>query len=185
MEKIYDYSVVSLRSTRARLTTHGVAHTHAGSEVGVGQSLGSGCFEQRAHYRVATRIPSGRYDRNSSGGLGCGVEAAAEVDDRGVDVKAVDSIDAGGHAVQGVSLHLTGGSGQDSHVYVVEHGDVGHHGILGYFRRNVRRRAAHYSCDFKVRCSFEGFYSEAANIAVTHYGCTDRFAVHQSAFTIS
>ena len=158
-----------------RLDTYRMAHAHAGAEIRICETLGSSSLHEGTHDRVAARIPSGRNHRHTSRSLGGGIERAAQVDNRGVDVKAVDSIDAELEILKGIFLDLACRSTEDSHIYISELTDVCHNLVGGQFGRDVTYMTAHDARNLKIGSCLESLDSEMSDIAVADYGRTYLF----------
>ena len=97
---------------------HGMAHTAARTEVGVGDALGGQRQQQGAHHRVGARIPAGGNDADRLVLLGDGGETLAQVKNLPVDVEAVHGGDALAQQLLRERRHLTGGRAERSHVGV-------------------------------------------------------------------
>ena len=153
------------------LDSNGVAHRHAGTEVGVGNALGRQSLQQGAHNAVAARIPTGGNDADGTGSTGGGIKGAAQGGNLGVDVEAVDRMDAQCQNFLGILLHTAGGGTQQSHINVTQFADVAHNGIAGQFCRAVGcALTAHDACHLKVGRLLQSLEGIMSDIAVTHYG---------------
>lgn len=155
---------------------NGVTHGHAGTEVGVGDALGGDGLQKGADNGVATRVPAGRDDADGTACLGFGVERAAELGNLGVDVEAVDGVDALGKYLLGVGFDAARGGAEDGDVDGAELVDVGNYGVVFQFggARGVGV-AAYDAGDFKVGRGLEGLEGVAADVAIAHYCCSDFF----------
>ena len=108
------------------------------------------------------------------GGTGGGIEGAAQGGYLGVDVEAVDRMDAQGQDFLGILLHAAGGGTQQGHIDMAEFADVAHDGIAGQFGGAVGSAlTAHDACHFKVGCLLQGLEGIMSDIAVAYYGCSD------------
>lgn len=155
---------------------HGVTHRHTRSEVGVGDALGSDGLEHSAHDRVAARVPTGRNDAHRTSGFGALVQAAAQVYDLRVDVKAVHGVDAEGQDFFGILLYAACRGAENGHVDVLQIADVVGHGVAGQFGRSVfGTSAAHDTGHLKVGGGLKGLKRIAAYVAIAHNGCSNLF----------
>ena len=164
----------SVSDTLFRAHADTVAHRHARSEVGVVQSFWSETLHECADDGVGARIPSGRDDGHGAGLLADLHERAAIVHDAGVDVEAVDGVDAQRQYLFGIFLAAACRGGEYGHVDVLQFGDVLDNVIVCQFGGLVLcSRTAHDAGYFKVFRGFQCLYGVASDVAVTDYGCSD------------
>ena len=160
--------------TSLRAHTDAVTHRHARSEVGVAQAFGSQSLHQRTHDAVAARIPSGG---NDADGLCLAVqlhESFAIATNLGVDVEAVDGVDAQRQYLPGILFAGARRCSEDSHIDILQFADVAHHVIVGQFGRLLFvTLAAHDARNLEIGCCLQCLHCVAPDVAVTHYGCSD------------
>ena len=138
---------------------YGVAHAHAGTEVGVGQSLGGQALHEDTYDGVRTRIPTCGDDAHLARLLAVFHLLGAVVEDAGVDVEAVHGVDAEGNDLLRILRTAAGRSGEDGNVHVLELGDVVHHLIVGKLCRLVLGTLATYdTCNLEVGSCLECLY---------------------------
>ena len=154
---------------------NGVPHAHAGTEIGIGQSLGSTCLQDGANHGIGAGIPTGGHDGDGVVAASHFVQRAAEGDGLGVDVEAVDSVDAHGEGFGGILLDAAGGGAEDGNLHARQFPEAAHHRVLGNFRGNLGGVAAHNACDFKVRRNLQGFDYIFSDVAVSDNGYFDFF----------
>ena len=150
---------------------HGVTHRAAGAEVGVGHALRRKAFHKGAHHRVGTGIPTGGHHAHGVVCLRGFVERATQIDNTGVDVERIDRVNAERKALFGVGFYAAGGCGKDSDVYILQFGDVLHHGIGGKFGRAINGTvAANHTGTLHVGRGLDGFEGVFTNVSVTDDG---------------
>ena len=103
--------------------------------------------------------------------FGGSIERTAQIYDLRVDVEGIHGVNAECKTLFCVSLHLSGGSSEDSHVHIFEFGDMFHHWIFRQFSRLFTRHvAAHHTSAHHVARSFDSVESIFTNVAITHDG---------------
>ena len=99
------------------------------------------------------------------------VERATQIDNTGVDVERIDRVDAERKALFGVGFYAAGGCGKDCDVYILQFGDVLHHGIGGEFGRAINGTiAANHTGTLHVGRGLDGFEGVFTNVSVTDDG---------------
>ena len=155
------------------LDGNGVAHAHAGAEVGVSEALGGAGLQQGADNGVGAGVPACGDDRNAAVFLGGFVQSAAQIPDLAVDVEAVSSGNPHGQGFQGELFHRTGGGGQNCHIRL--YGKLrkgGLHFIAGKFPGLFAVRIAPDNADaLHVAGCLNGFQNVTADIAITNNRC--------------
>ena len=130
-----------------------MSHGHARTEIGVAEATGSEALHQRAHNRVAARIPSGSNDADGIGLLTELHQRATVIDDAGMDVEGIDGVDAQGQNLLGILLARTGGGGQDGYIDITQLTDVTDYLVLGELGGFIlSTMTAHHACNLEIGC---------------------------------
>ena len=118
------------RVAHARLRTDADAmpHAHAGTEVGIGESLGGDSLEQGTHDAVAAWVPAGADDADAPCRTGSIAQRLTQRGDEGVDVEAIDGVDTKRKALKGILLDLACRRGEDGDIYIAQLTDIIHDG---------------------------------------------------------
>ena len=98
----------------------------------------------------------------------------AIVEDRGVDIEAVDGVDAQRSNLRSVFGTAAGRCSEYGYVNVFQFLNVVDNGISCQFCRLVLiSLATDDACNFKVTRGFQRLNGVAADISIAHYGCSD------------
>lgn len=153
----------------------GVAHAHAGTEVGVGDAFRGACLEEGTDDGVGAGVPAGGHDGDGVVAEGGFAEGAAEGDGAGVDVETVHGVYAEGEGFEGVSLDAAGGGAEDGDLGAGQFGEVAHDFIGGGFGGSLGGIAADDAGDFEVGRGLKRFQDVVSDVAVADDGGFDFF----------
>ena len=133
------------------LYCHRMSHTHTRTEVGIGNSLRRNSLQQGTHNRIASRIPTGRNNRNSIMCFCLSIQCTAQCRNTGMNIEAVHCMDAKCQYLFSIFLNATRRSTKDGHIHILQLFDIFHYGIFTQFCRTVLCPCTtYYSCDFEI-----------------------------------
>ena len=98
-----------------------------------------------------------------TGGL---AKVLTQLQDIGVDVEAVDRVDAQWEDLLSGSLYQTGRGAEDSYIDILQLLDAADDAVGAEFVRDIRGVATHDTCDLKVGCCLESLDGVATDIPV-------------------
>ena len=151
-----------------------MAHRHTRTEVGVGEALRGECLQEHAHHGVASRVPSSGDDADAARLLAVFHLSRAVFEDAGVDVEAIDGVNAQGHQALGVVGAGARRRAEEGHVDLLELRDVVDHLVGGQFEWFVLvTLTAYYACNLKIGGSLKRLDRVTSDVAVANYGGSD------------
>ena len=155
-----------------------VTHRHTRTEVGVGQSLRSKALHEDTNYRVASWIPS---CRDYAHGICLFIDRhhlCAIVEDRSVDIEAINGVDTHGCDSLCIFWAATSRSSEDSNVYILQLLDIINYLILCQLLWLILiALTTNDASNFKIRCSLKSLNAELSNVAIANYGSSNLFHV--------
>ena len=151
--------------------SHRVPHGATRAKVRVAHTLWSQTFDEGAHHRVRTRVPTCRNHAHSTVSLGSCIERTTQIHDLRVDVEGVHCVNAQCKALFGINFHLTSGSSEDGHIHIFKFCNVFHHRIFRQLSRLFTfHTTAHHTSAHHVARSLDSFERIFTNVAITHDG---------------
>lgn len=143
-----------------------MAHAHTWAEVGIGDPLGDDSLHQRADDRVTPWVPARGDDGDSTVGTSGLAEVLTQLQDIGVDVEAVDRVDAQWEDLLSGSLYQTRRGAEDSYIDILQLLDAADDAVGTEFVGDIRGVTTHDTCDLKVGCCLESLDGVATDIPV-------------------
>ena len=144
----------------------GVAHAHTWAEVSIGDPLGDDSLHQRADDRVTPWVPARGDDGDGAVGTGGLAEVLTQLQDIGVDIEAVDRVDAQWEDLLSGSLYQTRRGTEDSYIDILQLLDAADDAVGTEFVGDIRGVTTHDTRDLKVGCCLESLDGVATDIPV-------------------
>ena len=154
--------------------SHRVSHATARTKVCIGNTLRSNGFQQCANNRITSRVPTGRDNGYRTIRLGSFTQRTAKRSNLCMYIETINSIDTHSENLLGLYFYLTGRTCHDSHIDILQFGNVLYHFITCQLSRLVFGTiTANNTCNFKIRSYLKRFHNRFTYITVTYYGCSN------------
>ena len=120
-----------------RLHGHGMPHAHPRPEVSIGNTFRGYRLEECTYHRIASRIPTGRYDRNRAVFFCRFIERCTQLQYLTVNIETIHRVYSQFQALFRERFHLPCRRAKNGHVHLLQLRYSGNHLIFFQFSRNV------------------------------------------------
>ena len=150
-----------------------MSHTHSRPKVCISNSFRSNSFQQGTYDRVASRVPTCRNNRNCFMFFCRSRQRATQIDNTGMDIEAVNRIDAKCKDFFSIILYTAGWRAKNCNINTFQFLNILYNRVFTQFCGTVfSSSAAYYASNFKVGSRLQRFEHVLPDIAIANNGCS-------------
>ena len=150
-----------------------MSHTHSRTKVCISNSFRSNRFQQSTYDRVASRIPTCRNNRNCIMLFCRSRQCATQIYNTGMNIEAVNRIDAKCKDFFGISLYTAGWCTKNCNINAFQFLDILYNRVFTQFCGTIfSSSSAYYTGNFKVGSRLQRFEHVLPDIAIANNGCS-------------